>query len=507
MNKVYSLCAVFLLLGTITVHGMEKQGEKFLMNESALDRVLKGLSINPLCRALETDDITSFGTLLARYPHFALERDAKTRMYPLWSAVEKGLLSAVQKLWHTPMLKAKQHALILACALGHEDIVRYILSMHPEYRDIYISAFVLERVAAEPFVIKFRAHFTSPLHTAIFFQKGAVVGILLRRGPILYDSGLGAVTPLLLAVRKGDVEIIRLLMRAGGGKQKMPLTLRCAIELNRRDIVELLLEGDLSVKTLNQPWLDPAANNKPVTPLVSALLRGHHHIAEALLERGAEINKADDSGLRAIDHMAKAGLIEQCSFLLRYGSDLPAQGTYKRSVSELLYAVAARRSKASSTEMIILRSPEHLAEETVMSGLVPTDRLIDKADDKGITPLMRAAAQGDLQLVKQLGAQGANLLLRDRTGKTAVGHAARNGYLEIMQEFVTNAPLAQRFRLIKEALKEAIYGNQQGLVTHIITKAVEVGHEEILADALRYIAECANEDLLKKVESLLNRPQ
>jgi hypothetical protein len=55
----------------------------------------------------------------------------------------------------------------------------------------------------------------------------------------------------------------------------------------------------------------------------------------------------------------------------------------------------------------------------------------------GLTPLMEAAQEGDIQLAEKLVSKGANVRATDKAGRTAVMLAARNGHKDMVHVLVT----------------------------------------------------------------------
>jgi hypothetical protein len=57
---------------------------------------------------------------------------------------------------------------------------------------------------------------------------------------------------------------------------------------------------------------------------------------------------------------------------------------------------------------------------------------VDLRDNRGMTALMIASAQGQLAAVRKLLESGADKSLKDRSGKTARDHAAAGGHTEVV---------------------------------------------------------------------------
>jgi ankyrin repeat protein len=65
---------------------------------------------------------------------------------------------------------------------------------------------------------------------------------------------------------------------------------------------------------------------------------------------------------------------------------------------------------------------------------------VDSRDNRGMTALMMASAQGHLAAVRKLLESGADKSLKDRSGKTARDHAAAGGHAEVVNVLALTEP-------------------------------------------------------------------
>jgi len=74
---------------------------------------------------------------------------------------------------------------------------------------------------------------------------------------------------------------------------------------------------------------------------------------------------------------------------------------------------------------------------------IKTIKSRNNKDEKGKTELMRAAERGEMQVVVNLIAAGADINIKDDQGKTALDYAKENNHSEII-EFLTSAQNAKK---------------------------------------------------------------
>lgn len=100
--------------------------------------------------------------------------------------------------------------------------------------------------------------------------------------------------PLVAAVRKGDLETIKLLISKGA-------------KLNQTDE----LKKDYYIRSTAM-----------ITPLTASAEAGNKIIADALLEYGADINNIEEDGFTALGLAALSGKIDMVRFLIEKGADV-----------------------------------------------------------------------------------------------------------------------------------------------------------------------------------------
>jgi ankyrin repeat protein len=187
-------------------------------------------------------------------------------------------------------------------------------------------------------------------------------GIVRQRALPAPDGGM---TPLLFAIRDGNLELTRLLLEAG---------------------------ADIELASANG-----------TTPLIIAVLNGQVGIAMYLLERGANPNAID-----AYERGALFAAIEIRNFNHEKYPDLPTDGRDPMPLIQALLAKGANPNQRTNT------TPVH--------GLMQFDGSWVNFD--GQTPFLRAALSGDLEAMKLLLEYKADPKIATREGTTSLMAAA-----------------------------------------------------------------------------------
>lgn len=65
------------------------------------------------------------------------------------------------------------------------------------------------------------------------------------------------------------------------------------------------------------------------------------------------------------------------------------------------------------------------------------DKIVNKIDEKGLTPLLWAASYGQLASIQTLQQHGANIHFRGPTGENALMLAASNGHLAVIKYLIS----------------------------------------------------------------------
>ncbi|GIY63342.1 ankyrin repeat and KH domain-containing protein 1 [Caerostris darwini] len=275
--------------------------------------------------------------------------------------------------------------LMFACAAGHEDIVRILLDAGARVEDHNENGH-------------------TPLMEAASAGHVEVAKLLVERGAsINTHSNEFKESALTLACYKGHLEMVRFLLAAGADREHKTDEMHTAL-------MEASMDGHVEVARL---LLDSGAQvNMPAdsfeSPLTLAACGGHVELAMLLLDRGANIEEVNDEGYTPLMEAAREGHEEMVALLLSQGADINAQ-TEETQETALTLACCG-------------------------GFLEVADFLIKAGADIELgasTPLMEAAQEGHIELVRYLIASGANVNAMTATGDTALTYACENGHTEV----------------------------------------------------------------------------
>ncbi|XP_017282138.1 ankyrin repeat and KH domain-containing protein 1 isoform X3 [Kryptolebias marmoratus] len=377
----------------------------------------------------------------------------------LAEACSDGDVNAVRKLLdegrsvneHT---EEGESLLCLACSAGYYELAQVLLAMHANVEDRGIKGDITPLMAAASggyvdIVKLLLVHGadvnaqSSTGNTALTYACAGgfvdVVKVLLKEGANIEDHNENGHTPLMEAASAGHVEVARVLLEYGAGInthsnefKESALTLACY--KGHLDMVRFLLEAgaDQEHKT-----------DEMHTALMEACMSqdGHVEVARLLLDSGAQVNMPADSFESPLTLAACGGHVELAALLIERGANL-------EEVNDEGYTPLMEAAREGHEEMVALLLAQGAninaqTEETQETALTlaccggfleVADFLIKAGADIELgcsTPLMEAAQEGHLDLVKYLLAAGANVHATTATGDTALTYACENGHTDV----------------------------------------------------------------------------
>jgi ankyrin repeat protein len=236
------------------------------------------------------------------------------------------------------------------------------------------------------------------------------VARLLRIGVLVVAamavlSAAGPVPSLVDAVKRGDREAVRALLRSRADVNAPApdgtTALHYAVEADALDLVTLLIRAGANVK---------AANRYGIPPMTLAATNGSVKVLEALLEAGADPNTRTAAGEPVLMTAARTGNVDAVSRLVSAGADVNAREPW---FGETALMWAASEDHAGVVRALAKAGADVNARSTVLDAPVlefprsggPNSPL----PRGGWTSLMFAARQGSLESARALVELGANL--------------------------------------------------------------------------------------------------
>jgi len=312
------------------------------------------------------------------------------------------------------------------------------------------------------------------LNLAVMFGTDETVKRLLQVPGIDVNAGSNySSNPLYNAVGKGNLELVDLLVRAGadlnykGGKARMTTMLISAIisaalpvvknpesvpvvkyliqkgvnidELDERDYSAVGVAASQSLNDIVKVLVDAGAdiNQKQgefkQTLIMLALHDDNTELVKYLIQKGVDVKAQATDGETALYLAAAYGNIEAADALLRAGADIDKESSIgfsplfraiqKKNTDMALYLI----SKGADVNSRDTRdfTPAYAAAEA--GDLVSLKKLAEAGADLNVqgggrewSPIMKAAFDGNIDIVRYLKSQGVDLDLTDSEGNTAL---------------------------------------------------------------------------------------
>jgi ankyrin repeat protein/beta-lactamase regulating signal transducer with metallopeptidase domain len=319
----------------------------------------------------------------------------------------------------------------------------------------------------------------TPLHTAVAASHKDVVVLLIKSGADVNAKDRQGGTPLDLARRRGNAEIIEILTKASEDQtivENEPSKEESLADQEEpkpaKSLHQATKDGDIEqVKRLIAEGADTSAlDDRDCTPMYYAALYGRKEIVEVFLANGADVNDRDDVGYTLLYPAIWSNDIDTIRIMLENGADvnLVAEGDYP----PLYYAVM--NNDLDSVELLVAKGAKfnvktvdgwtvfyhaasmgnreivkfffsrgadvstfHLAacmgDLGRVKSFVEQGADIDEKDEHGWTPLHWAASMGKVETADFLIAKGANIQETTRHGCTVLYQAALSGELKLIE--------------------------------------------------------------------------
>ncbi|XP_072180508.1 uncharacterized protein [Diadema setosum] len=199
---------------------------------------------------------------------------------------------------------------------------------------------------------------------------------LIQKGADVNEASEDGMTPLHIAIQKGDLELFT-----------------CLVD-NGADADAAAVDGD--------------------TPLHTAARAGNLQVVTSLVNKAADVNATNGRGQSPLHVAIQGGNLPVVSFLME---ECGSRDT--SSVTAL--GIAAAEGQLSIVEYLISKGAD-----------------VNDSTGEGTTPLHRAAKHGHLEVVICLVSNGARVDITDSKDYTPLHVAAKEGHVNIMVHFITS---------------------------------------------------------------------
>ena len=254
---------------------------------------------------------------------------------------------------------------------------------------------------------------------------------------LVYDEfGIFQVTPLILAVKNGNVDCVEVL-------------------LNYKADIEG--RGDYDDYHDDDEWNLPGRYDGS-TPLFVAAAYGHLDILKCLVENGADVNAATHDKSTPLMIASRYGHVNVVTFLIEHGANMDLK--HKTGKTALHYVVYHNNDCCD-----------------VLSCFIKNGADVNATTNDNSTPLMIASKKGLVNVVTFLIEHGANVELQDNNGETALHYAVDS--CDVLSFLIRNGADVNSRTYYKYT--PLIIASRKGLV-NVVTFLIEHGAKLDLQD-------------------------
>jgi ankyrin repeat protein len=254
----------------------------------------------------------------------------------------------------------------------------------------------------------------------------------------------------LLAVRSGDLKLLRLLLQKTGGSsdERYSAPLMEAVLKGKIGMVRLLLENGTSAD---------GGNRYHATACHAAVVTGARDILALLVHHGADLHIRDQHNRSILSYAIREEQFEMATLLIESGTNVNQPGTY--GAPEALWT-AVEVGSVDIVRMLIEKGADvnavgcegssllmHAAcfnQTDVMEYLIDNGADVNTKTSTGITPLIRACERGRHSAICFLLEKGADVTATARTGGTCLHALALSGNIHAAKKIIATGDVDAR---------------------------------------------------------------
>ncbi|KAF7804797.1 ankyrin repeat domain-containing protein 50-like [Senna tora] len=331
----------------------------------------------------------------------------------------KAHLDDLRRLFSKPGRHLFRDALLPVSFVG-PHAAQFLISNHsqfPQFGSLFKKAISGPACA--------HSHLTPLLRSAIEFGTQDSVSALIDAGADVNFRDSDAKSLIPLAVRVGEIHILKLLLASGcSPNHSVDSSLHEAAAMNRVDLMEALSES-FGNKEIN------SVNSEGRTPIHVAALHGHVEAIQFCVSNGGNPNLADYEGWTPLHCAASRGQVKAVECLLECSNAKYAVNKDGKTA----FSVAVENGHSQLPDLLhwddVLFRAARKDDVHGLTSCVAEGARVNGKDQNGWSPLHWAAFKGRMKSVKLLIEHGAEIDAVDDAGYTPLHCAAEAGHFQV----------------------------------------------------------------------------
>jgi ankyrin repeat protein len=338
-----------------------------------------------------------------------------------------------------------ENPLFAATQWSHPEIVRYLLAQGAQ-----VNARRKSEGGTALYAAVGRRNFEL---LTVLIQAGADVNLPLNSGD----------TPLMIASRNNDIEMIKFLKDKGAKFTSPNEELFFAASHGDVAALQRIITAEIKARShtrsyrfsfkhqrekMRREWTSSMVNqfyDRNITPLMASAQNGQTAAVKALIVAGADINALDSIHDTPLKYAIKGG--------------------HKSTILALLDAGADATLEDVAFDTTLHQAAIYIDDPEIVHRLIASGVPVSSGDTISVTPLMNAAIFGNIQTVKILLDAHVPINVQSSEGLTALSHAAISGRTDILTLLLrAGADPSIKDREGKTALDEAIQMHNQAAI-------------------------------------------
>ncbi|PCG93086.1 Hypothetical protein PENO1_085300 [Penicillium occitanis (nom. inval.)] len=258
-----------------------------------------------------------------------------------------------------------------------------------------------------------------PLMLAAALGRLRITKLLLMKGSDFFAETDGGLNSFFLATSRGNVEVAQIILQEGGAT-----LLESRNKKGETPLLAVTRNGAVNTITfLIERGANMTARNRDYDTAIHIASRSGHFDVVQMIYDAIGTNMLELEGHRLQTPLLAAAAnskFEIIKFLLRKGASIMARDLFDNTV---LHHASMSKS-IDLVERLLKYEPS----------------LLDEQNTRGKSALLIAAEKGDFDIVKFLLGEGADIMTRDRSRRTALHVATMNKSIEIVKLLLKREP-------------------------------------------------------------------